>query len=181
MRFEEVVTRRAVEVVQIPDGITTVLPAGTPLVIMQSLGDTFTVSAPTLGGMYRLAGEHADAIGRERPLPADAPVPDGPVDEARVWAALRTVYDPEIPVNVVELGLVYDLRVDPLPGGGSRVQVKMTLTAPGCGMGPIIADDAKRRIEGVPGVKQADVEVVFDPPWDRSMMSEAAKLELGLL
>jgi probable FeS assembly SUF system protein SufT len=185
MRYEETVLRRDCEVIQIPDGNRVLLPAGTEVVITQSLGDTFTVQAPTMGGLYRVAGKDADALGKaqastdaQRINSADE---NAPVDEALIWDQLRNVYDPEIPVNIVELGLVYDLRVEPHPEGGSRVAVKMTLTAPGCGMGPVIAMDAKSRIESVHGVKEADVEVVFDPPWNRDMMSEAAKLELGLL
>jgi probable FeS assembly SUF system protein SufT len=184
MPYEEVELKRDCEVIQIPNGITVTIPAGTPAVITQNLGDSYTIQAPTLGGLYRLAGKDADAIGKalvrtgEESAHAD---PNAPVDEELIWAQLRNVYDPEIPVNIVELGLVYDLQIEPLATGGSRVEVKMTLTAPGCGMGEIIAHDAKCRIENVPGVKEANVEVVFDPPWNQQMMSEAAKLELGLL
>jgi probable FeS assembly SUF system protein SufT len=178
MRYQEVVTTRDCEVVQIPSGYTVLIPAGASVVITQALGDSFTIEVPTLGGLYRVAGADADAIGKERPVPAEA-AGGGPVSEARIWSALRNVYDPEIPVNIVELGLVYDLRIEPLPAGGSRVHVEMTLTAPGCGMGQIIADEAKRLIEEVPGVTEADVLVVFDPPWNQEMMSEAAKLQLG--
>jgi probable FeS assembly SUF system protein SufT len=162
-----------------------VLPAETPVVITQALGDTFTIQVPTLGGMYRIAGKDADALGKARPTPATEDKPaatvDGPVEESLIWDQLRNVYDPEIPVNIVELGLVYELRTEPHPNGGTKVYVKMTLTAPGCGMGEVIAADAKLRIENVPGVKEADVEVVFDPPWSQDMMSEAAKLDLGFL
>ena len=184
MRYEEVVITRDVEVVQIPQGDTVTIPAETPAVITQALGDSFSLQVPTLGGLYRLAGKDADAIGKA--LPTDAALqgearPDGPVDDSLIWGQLRNVYDPEIPVNIVELGLVYDLKIESLPGGESRIEVQMTLTAPGCGMGDIIAQDAKSRIESVPGVAEADVQVVFDPPWNQQMMSDAAKLELGLL
>ncbi|MFN8641233.1 MAG: putative Fe-S cluster assembly protein SufT [Candidatus Binatia bacterium] len=183
MAFEEVTLSRDVEVVMIPQGVTTTLRAGTPAVITQALGDSYTLQVPSFGGLYRLSGPDADAIGKAgagsaAAAPAD---PNAPVSDAQVYAELRQVYDPEIPVNIVDLGLVYDLAVEPLPSGGSRVAVKMTLTAPGCGMGEVIADDARRRIAALPGVADADVQVVFDPPWNQSMMSEAAKLELGML
>ncbi len=184
MRFEEVTTRRDCEMVQIPNGTLVTIPAGTPVVVTQALGDSFTVQIPTLGGLYRVAGVDADVVGRARPMagPDGRPPGEPPrVDEALVLEQLRGVYDPEIPVNIVELGLIYDLKIEPHPKGGTLVRVKMTLTAPGCGMGSIIADDARRRIESVPGVTEADVEVVFDPPWNQGMMSEAAKLDLGFI
>jgi probable FeS assembly SUF system protein SufT len=180
MRYQEVVTTRDLEVVQIPSGYTVLIPAGASVVITQALGDSFTIEVPTLGGLYRVTGADADAIGKERPVSADEATDAGPVSEARIWSVLRNVYDPEIPVNIVELGLVYNLGIEPVPAGGSRVYVEMTLTAPGCGMGQIIADEAKRLIEEVPGVTEADVQVVFDPPWNQQMMSDAAKLQLGM-
>lgn len=180
MAYEETTLARDCEMIQIPDGTPVIIPEGTPAVITQSLGDTFTLQLPTIGGLYRLAGRDADAIGKQ-PVAASVTANEGgPLDETIVWDALRNVYDPEIPVNVVELGLIYTLIVEPLADGGSKVWIKMTLTAPGCGMGPVIAQDAKTRVEAIPGVKEADVEVVFDPPWAQSMMSEAAKLELGV-
>ena len=182
MPFEEVTISRDVEVVMIPQGVTTTLQAGTPAVITQSLGDSYTLQVPSFGGLYRLSGANADAIGKTASGAAAAPVdPNAAVTDDQIYAELRQVYDPEIPVNIVELGLVYDLAIEKLETGGSKVAVKMTLTAPGCGMGDIIADDAKRRIATIPGVADADVQVVFDPPWNQSMMSEAAKLELGML
>lgn len=185
MRYEEVTLRRDCEVVQIPFGDRTVIPAETRVVITQALGESFTIQVPEMGGLFRVAGKDADALGKARPVApdqaAEASRNGGPVDEQLIWDQLRNVYDPEIPVNVVELGLIYDLHVEPHPEAGSIVDVKMTLTAPGCGMGGIIASDAQSRIESVPGVREARVEVVFDPPWNQSMMSEAAKLELGFL
>jgi probable FeS assembly SUF system protein SufT len=182
MRYEEVTISRDVLLVEIPAGTPANIPAGTPAVITQSLGDTFTLQLPTYGGLYRLAGKDADAIGKASAPRAEGEDPmSGPITEDLVYDQLRNVYDPEIPVNIVELGLVYDLKLDPQPDGKSKVSVKMTLTAPGCGMGGVIAHDAKTRIESLPGVAEADVEVVFDPPWNQQMMSEAAKLELGLL
>lgn len=180
MRYQEVITTRDCEVIQIPQGNTVLIPAGTAAVITQARGDSFTIQLPAIGGLYRVAGNDADAIGRERPRPAGQPMPDaGPLNEELVRSALRNVYDPEIPVNIVDLGLVYGLRIEQLPAGGRRVRLQMTLTAPGCGMGEVIAMEAKRLIEEVPGVAEADVEVVFDPPWSMEMMSEAAKLQLG--
>jgi probable FeS assembly SUF system protein SufT len=187
---------RDLEVVQIPQGYQVRLARGTEVRVMQALGDTFTVMTE-YGTMVRIAGQDADAIGEtfvgssDRPIehPNDPTIQrsDGPTTPAtaeevkeRVWDALRGVYDPEIPVNVVELGLVYTNEATALPGGGYRVDVQMTLTAPGCGMGPVLQDDAERRIAAIPGVKAVQVEIVVDPPWDSSMMSEAARLELGL-
>jgi probable FeS assembly SUF system protein SufT len=181
MRYEEVTLVRDCQVVQIPYGNNVTLRAGTGAVVTQSLGDSFTIQVPEFGGLYRLAGNDADAIGKPPPVPVADGAADGPVDEEVLWNVLRTVYDPEIPVNIVELGLVYDLRVEPIEGGGSRVLCRMTLTAPGCGMGEIIAAEAKRQLEKVPGVKDAQVDLVFDPPWNQEMMSEAAKLELGMM
>lgn len=183
MPYEEVEISRDVEVVMIPQGVTSTLKAGTPAVITQSLGDSYTLQVPTFGGLYRLAGRDADAIGKAPARTDGEPGADldAPITEDLVYNQLRNVYDPEIPVNIVELGLIYDLHIEPLAEGGTRVAVKMTLTAPGCGMGDVIAHDAKTRIQSLPGVKEAEVEVVFEPPWNQQMMSEAAKLELGML
>jgi probable FeS assembly SUF system protein SufT len=169
--------------VQIPAGNVVVLPAGTAVEVTQDLGGTFTVRA--LGGLFQIAGRDADALGRQSPAPADAAAPVaaetvGPLTEDQVWAALRTCYDPEIPVNIVDLGLIYDLRLSALPEGGSRVEVTMTLTAPGCGMGPVIAQDAREKILALPGVREAAVEVVWDPPWHPSMISAEGRRLLGL-
>lgn len=181
MMRQEIMTARDCEVVQIPQGTTMILPKGTTAIITQALGDSFTIHVPEYGGLYRIAGKDADVIGQEPPETiSEERAANGPVDEALVWAQLRKVYDPEIPVNIVELGLVYDMRIEPHHSGGSRVQITMTLTAPGCGMGQVIAMDAKRLVENIPGVAEADVEIVFDPPWSHHMMSEAARLELGM-
>ena len=182
MRYREVVLERDCEAVAIPSGDRSTIPAGSRVVITQQLGDSFTIQAPEIGGLYRIAGDDADALGMPRPVPAtesDAAGAGGPVSEEALWAQLRNVYDPEIPVNIVDLGLVYGLRVEPLEGGGSRVHLVMTLTAPGCGLADVIAADARRCVERVPGVKEAYVDIVFDPPWNYAMMSEVAKLELG--
>src|SRR5262245_40199963 len=125
MRYQEVILQRDCQVIAIPDGYPVTLTAGTQVVITQELGDSFTLQAPTLGGLYRLSGADAEAIGKEPPQQAAAVDPNAPVEEERVWQALRNVYDPEIPINIVELGLVYDLRVEHLESGGSRVFVRM--------------------------------------------------------
>lgn len=163
--------------VQIPAGIATTLPAGTEVTITQTLGGSFTVQAPA--GLFRIAPQDADALGRERPAETTAS-PAGVTDEDAVWAALRTCFDPEIPVNIVDLGLVYDMQLTKLPGGNSRVDVKMTLTAPGCGMGPAIAGDAQVKLLNLPGVDDARVEIVWEPQWHHSMITEPGRKVLGL-
>ena len=172
---------RDCESIRIPSGERVTLAAGTSVYLTQSLGGTFTVQAPALGGLFRIAGSDADALGLA-PQAGDAarPAASGPVDEAAVWESLRTVYDPEIPVNIVDLGLVYDLRILPAAAAGERVEVKMTLTAPGCGMGGAIAADAQAKIASVPGVAEAEVVVVWDPPWSAEMMTPEGKRLLGI-
>jgi probable FeS assembly SUF system protein SufT len=181
-------TTRDVVAMQIPSGERMALPGKTLVRITQTLGGNFTVEVPSLGGLYRIEGKDADALGVEVPeevrksaeaaSSADASTPEG-VDKA-VWDQLRTVFDPEIPINIVELGLVYDLKVTAISAGAHRVEVKMTLTAPGCGMGAAIADDAKTKISSLPGVSESNVELVWEPQWNPGMMSEAAKLTLGM-
>jgi probable FeS assembly SUF system protein SufT len=166
----------------IPEGLEMVLPAGTLLRITQALGGSFTVASER-GNLFRIDPADADALGDDAAEAARTAVAAAAVDgalEERLWAAMRTVFDPEIPVNVVDLGLVYSCAVDEGPEG-AEVTVKMTLTAPGCGMGPVIADDVRQKVEAVCGVASAHIEIVWDPPWDRHMISDAAKLELGLL
>jgi probable FeS assembly SUF system protein SufT len=168
--------------VQIPAGNTIVLPAGNTVFITQSLGGSYTVA--TEMGLARISAQNADALGLEVPseAPAAAPVHSGaPIDEKRVWDQLKTCYDPEIPVNIVDLGLIYDCLITPRNGDGAHVTVKMTLTAPGCGMGPVLAQEAKAKIEALPGVGEAEVELVWDPPWNQAMISEAGKMQLGIL
>jgi probable FeS assembly SUF system protein SufT len=160
------------------------LPAGTQVMITQSLGGTYTVMT-NYGYMVRIAGKDVDAIGMETaatPQAEGSTAAAGPADvEEWVWDQLKTCYDPEIPVNIVDLGLVYHCQVTPLPKGGNKVEIKFTLTAPGCGMGEVLKVDMESKILTVPGVKDVDVEVVFEPPWSQSMMSDAAKLDLGLM
>jgi len=166
----------------IPSGETYVLREGTPVVVMQSLGGSFTVQSPAIGGLFRIADRDADALGLSAaaaPLPKK-PAVSGATSEESVWDQLKTCYDPEIPVNIVDLGLVYDLKILPRPAGRCRVEVKMTLTAPGCGMGPSIAADAQEKIAALPGVAEAEVAVVWDPPWSAEMMTEEGKRRLGI-
>jgi probable FeS assembly SUF system protein SufT len=178
---EQVTTSRETRGIQIPDGTPYTIPAGTSVRIAQSLGDTYTLVLPW-GQMVRIESRDADVIGKEphASAVAVADTADSTVEE-QVWGQLRTCYDPEIPVNIVDLGLIYDCTLAPAEEGlGQRAHVKMTLTAPGCGMGQVLADDVKRKLEGLPGIAHAEVEVVFDPPWNPNMMTEAAKLQLGM-
>jgi probable FeS assembly SUF system protein SufT len=172
---------RDCDAVQIPQGSRVILPRGTRVEITQTLGGTYTVRTPQ--GLLSVAGKDADALGLESTSPA-APAavsaPAGPVEEKAVWDVLRSCYDPEIPVNIVDLGLIYDMVLEPLPSGRSRVSVKMTLTAPGCGMGTYIAADAREKLLGTPGVEEATVDVVWDPPWHPSMISAEGRRVLGM-
>jgi probable FeS assembly SUF system protein SufT len=173
---------REVPAIQVPAGCTATLPAGTEVAIVHELGGDFTLRTRR-GNIFRIEGKDADALGREAPLGADVAPPSaapGEVTDDMLEAKLRTCFDPEIPVNIVDLGLVYELVTQPLDDGGVRVHVQMTLTAPGCGMGQVLADDVKKKLESLPGVREAQVEIVFDPPWDPSMMTEAARLQAGL-
>jgi probable FeS assembly SUF system protein SufT len=145
--------------------------------ITQELGGSFTVMAPDHGGLFRIQGCDADAIGREIVEHAAA---DGVFEIERVWEQLKQVYDPEIPVNIVDLGLVYGVQIEPLPSGRSRVAVQMTLTAPGCGMGGSIAGEVEYKLLNTPGVEEAQVQIVWDPSWHQSMISEAGRKVLGL-
>jgi probable FeS assembly SUF system protein SufT len=173
-----ILLRRNVEATQIPSGQLVHLPEGTPVTITQSLGGTFTVHASP-GGLYRIAAEDADALGREPVEKAVAA--EGPDSEESLWGALREVYDPEIPVNIVDLGLIYDLSAESVGGGELRkVTVQMTLTAPGCGMGPALAADARQRLSALPGVAEADVQLVWDPPWGPERISPAGRTKLGI-
>jgi probable FeS assembly SUF system protein SufT len=180
---EALVLARAVKTIEIPAGRSAVLPEGTEVFLVQELGGSYTVHVPGAGGLFRIEGKDADALGFS-PTPAAPAAPrsrdSGPLPEEAVWAALRGCYDPEIPVNIVELGLIYDLSIESEPGKESRVEVKMTLTAPGCGMGPAIAADARSRIEQIPGVRSAAVHLVWDPPWSSEMMSPEARKRLGI-
>ena len=176
--------KRDCEAVQIPVGTTVILPAGTSVDITQTLGGSYTIHAQ--GGLFRVAPKDADALGIEPQATtlgeevAKRGENKGEVDEKQVWDTLKTCYDPEIPVNIVDLGLVYDMHIEKLPSGGNKVLVKMTLTAPGCGMGTVIASDAQQKLLYLPGVEDASVEIVWDPPWHQSMISGEGRRILGL-
>jgi probable FeS assembly SUF system protein SufT len=177
---EAVVLSRDVEAAAIPYGDKIPLTAGTTVFITQALGGSYTVMTER-GYMVRIEGKDADAIGQ--PV-VTAPANEAPSDRPLVdlaWDQLKTCYDPEIPVNIVDLGLVYRCEAEPAAEGGEKITVHFTLTAPGCGMGDYLKQDVQRKIEGLPGVKETDVQVVFDPPWEQSMMTEAARLQLGLM
>ena len=166
--------------VLIPAGERVTLPEGSTGFLTQALGGSFTIYIE--GNLFRIAGRDGDAIGKA-PLSA----PDIPEDateadiESAIWQQLRTCYDPEIPINIVELGLVYECKVERASSGNRVAKVKMTLTAPGCGMGEVLAQDVREKIEVIPTVERADVELVFDPPWNQAMMSEAARLQTGMM
>ena len=183
--YEEVTVSREVGAIQIPDGNRTVIASGTKVLITQQLGGSLTVMTDR-GAMYRIDDRNADALGKEIPAhtqPQDqqeAP-PDADTLEQIIWTKMRKCFDPEIPVNIVDLGLIYDCKIVPQPEGAYRVEIKMTLTAPGCGMGPVLAEDVRSRVDEIPGVRETAVEVVFDPPWNPNMMTEAARLQLGFM
>ena len=176
---EPVVTNRPVQVERVPDGTPMELPAGTSAEITQALGSNFTLHVE--GQLVRLAGRDADAIGKPVPVAIEAHA-DIALDDVKglVWETLRTCYDPEIPVNIVELGLIYVCDVIPIDDEHVKVSIKMTLTAPGCGMGEAIANEVAEKVLALPRVAEVNVDMVFDPPWTRYHMSEAARLTLGL-
>ena len=176
---EPVTLLRNCDAVLIPMGEKVTLPEGTSGFITQALGGSFTIYIE--GNLFRVAGIDADAVGKEpiRPpaVPADASDED---IESIVWDQMRTCFDPEIPINIVDLGLVYRCEIEGTETGGRIVHIAMTLTAPGCGMGPILTEDVKEKVEIIPTVEEADVELVFDPPWNSSMMTDEARLQAGL-
>jgi probable FeS assembly SUF system protein SufT len=179
---ESISLTRDVQASMVPVGEKVTLQKGEQAAVTQSLGGSYTVVVN--GNMFRIENKDADALGYQ---PASAPVSTGePVSqeklEKEIWNQLRSCYDPEIPVNVVDLGLIYDCHLSPLNGGKSfKAEVKMTLTAPGCGMGPVLAQDVENKLLSLEGVDDVSVELVWDPPWNQGMMTEAAKLQLGLL
>jgi probable FeS assembly SUF system protein SufT len=169
---------RDCDAIQIPAGNTVMLPAGTEVDITQTLGGSYTVHA--MGGLFRIAPKDADALGLKPEAAPAAPAAEGNADEKMVWETLKTCYDPEIPVNIVDLGLVYDMGLEDLPSGTKKVFVKMTLTAPGCGMGATIAGDAQQKLLMLPGVEDASVEIVWDPAWHQSMITAEGRRLLGI-
>ena len=180
---EQIVINRDVEARVIPEGNLLTLPSGTSVTITQQLGGTFTVVSQF--GMSRIAGADADSLGMEVPDEAQEKIKEaaeaGPLEEDSIWEQLKTVYDPEIPVNIVDLGLVYSCDSDEQADGTHIVDVKMTLTAPGCGMGDVLVADAREKIAISPTISDVNVELVFDPPWNVGLMSEEAKLQTGLM
>jgi len=179
---EPVTLQRDVQAAVVPVGTSVTLLKGEQAYITQSLGGSYTVVVN--GNMFRIDSADADALGVQVQAQTSAPA-DGPRTaeqlEKEVWQALRTCYDPEIPVNIVDLGLIYDCHLSPLVGSGShQATIKMTLTAPGCGMGPMLAQDVQNKLLSIEGVDEAAVELVWDPPWNQGMMTEAARLQLGL-
>ena len=177
---EAFILSRDVAAVMVPSGDAIELKSGLSGFITQALGGSFTLYIE--GNLYRLAGENADAIGKEVVTPPELP-PGASEEDVRqlAWKQMRSCYDPEIPIDIVELGLVYQCAVAANDDGTRRIGVKMTLTAPGCGMGEVLVQDVKEKLEVIPTVSQADVELVFDPPWNQSMMSEAARLQTGMM
>ena len=182
MGSEQVTVERDVEASVVPSGTRVTLEKGETATITQSLGGTFTVVVN--GNMFRIDGKDADAIGQEQEF-----TPTEKVDKAesaedlekQVWDQMKTCYDPEIPVNIVDLGLIYDCHLEEFEAGSHKASVKMTLTAPGCGMGPSIQADVENKILCVETVNEVDVELVWEPQWSRDMMTEAARLELGMM
>jgi probable FeS assembly SUF system protein SufT len=173
--------KRDCEVVQVPHGSAVILPKGTMADITQRLGGSYTIHAQ--GGLFRVANKDADALGLEATAAANSASATGSPGEAtdqQIWNTLRTCYDPEIPVNIVDLGLVYDMQLKKLTSGNAAVEVRMTLTAPGCGMGPSIAGDAQQKLLMLDGVEDAKVEIVWDPPWHQSMITPEGRRILGL-
>lgn len=177
---EPVIIQRDVEAIMVPAGIPVTLREGKTGFITQALGGSFTVYLE--GNLFRIAGKDADALGKEPSLAPELP-PDATDEDVKqlVWDQMRTCYDPEIPIDIVELGLVYSCDIIHTPEGERVVDIKMTLTAPGCGMGEVLVQDVKEKVEMVPTVTRADVELVFDPPWNHTMMSEAARLQTGMM
>jgi probable FeS assembly SUF system protein SufT len=180
MSYETVTLTRDVVGVLIPAGTKVELPEGAEASITQALGGSYTVQLQ--GHLFRIDGKDADAIGKT-PQGLVQLAEDAGEDEVEkaVWAQMKTCYDPEIPIDIVELGLIYECRLEPAESSGWKARIIMTLTAPGCGMGEVLVADVKGKVQQVPGVREAEVELVFDPPWTREMMSEAAQLQAGFM
>jgi probable FeS assembly SUF system protein SufT len=177
MQTDVIALSRDCEATEVPYGGIQVLPAGTKVRVMQSLGGTYTV-ATERGSMMRIEAKDADALGLA-PEAKEAQAAPVQFSEKLVWEQLKTVYDPEIPVNVVDLGLIYSCQITPVEAG-HKIEIKMTMTAPGCGMGDVLRTDIERKLLQLPEVREVHAEIVFDPPWHPGRMSDAAKLQLGL-
>jgi probable FeS assembly SUF system protein SufT len=176
--YEMIELKRACDAIEIPSGVHRVLPQLSRVRIAQFLGSGYTVVSD-MGCMFRIDGKDADALGITPPTSTEEPGTKAEFSEQMVWDQLKTVYDPEIPVNIVDLGLIYSCEITPHEQGGKRIDVKMSMTAPGCGMGNVLKADVESKLSRLPEVKYVDVQVVFDPPWNPGLMSEAAKLQLG--
>jgi len=179
MDTQLVTLSRSCDVMEIPSGIPYTLQVGVLVRIMQTLGGSYTVSASDSGRMFRIDAKDADALGFDAVAAEAAAAPQGELDDKMVWDQLKTIYDPEIPVNIADLGLVYGCEIKQHEQGGKLLDVKMTMTAPGCGMGNVLKADVERRLGQLPGVTEVRVEIVFEPQWHPGLMSEAAKLQLG--
>jgi probable FeS assembly SUF system protein SufT len=177
---EPITIQRDVEAVMVPAGVAVTLRTGKSGFITQALGGSFTVYIE--GNLFRIAGKNADALGKEVVSPLELP-PNATDDDVKklVWEQLKTCYDPEIPVNIVDLGLIYDCELETSGEGRRTANINLTLTAPGCGMGEVLVQDVREKVEMVPTIERANVELVFDPPWSREMMSEAARLQMGMM
>jgi probable FeS assembly SUF system protein SufT len=177
---EPVILQRDVDAIIVPAGVPVKLHAGKTGFITQALGGSFTVYIE--GNLFRIAGQDADALGKEVIVIPELP-PDATDDDVRqlVWEQMRSCYDPEIPINIVDLGLIYTCEVAGDPDGERVARIQMTLTAPGCGMGEVLVQDVKDKVEIIPTIKRADVELVFDPPWNQTMMTEEARLQTGMM
>jgi probable FeS assembly SUF system protein SufT len=177
---EPIVVQRDVKAVAIPAGVEVNLKLGSVGYITQALGGSFTVYID--GNLFRIAGQEADAIGKTPAVAPDVP-PGASEDDIKniVWQQLRTCFDPEIPVNIVDLGLIYECDVSKNEDATRTVDIKMTLTAPGCGMGEVLVQDVRDKVEIVPTVSRANVELIFDPPWNQTMMSDEARLQTGMM
>jgi len=168
---------RECDAIEVPSGVQTKLPAGAGVRVMQFLGSSYTVAGEH--GMFRIDAKDADALGMTPPASQATALEQEEFSEKMVWDQLKTVYDPEIPVNIADLGLIYSCVTSPLEQGGRRIDVKMSVTAPGCGMGDVLKADVEGKLARLPDVKEVNVELVLDPPWNPSRMSEAARLQLG--
>lgn len=180
---QEITLTRELEAIQIPSGDSIILPVGTPVVITQTLGGTYTVA--TQAGLARVSSKDADALGidpdeHKKKVAATNALKGAPLED-QVWAQLKEVYDPEIPVDIVNLGLVYDCTLEKQDSGKTNVNIKMTLTAPGCGMGPVIAADAQARVMTLDEIEDAQVDLVWDPVWNQDMITEEGKMKLGMI
>lgn len=180
MSEEIIILRRDCDAFLIPSGARIYLPKATEVTITQSLGGSYTVAV--YGNLARVDAKDADALGKESPqMMAVLALDEHTSIDDVIWMQLKTCYDPEIPVNIVDLGLIYDCKIQTVENEKYNIHIRMTLTAPGCGMGPVLANDVKQKLLNIPNVIEANVEIVFDPPWEQARMSDAAKLQLGIL